>query len=162
MFTREDCSKNLQIKDRSSSCRRWSLYGFQTLHFICDQFGCKLWLLSIQNHAWHRFQAFACRPGHLKSLRCSISNLSRRPFLGQLFDTDLLLCTGIEFRFGGRIQRPSSWGRSPALLARVGQASTNTGRFRVSSSRCGLQPARLKKTCHHSCDTDSVQDSTRF
>ena len=33
-------------------------------------FACKLWLLSIQNDARHRFQAFANR--HLKSLCCSI------------------------------------------------------------------------------------------
>ena len=65
-------------------------------------------------------------------------------------------------RFRGQNQRPSSWGRSPALLARVGRASTNTGRFRVGGSRCGPRPARLRKTCYHSCDTDSVQESTRF
>ena len=40
------------------------------LSIICNQFGCKLWLLSIQNYAWHCFQAFACR--HLRSLHCSI------------------------------------------------------------------------------------------
>ena len=38
--------------------------------FHLRPFGCKLWLLSIQNYAWRRFQAFAC--SHLKSLRCSI------------------------------------------------------------------------------------------
>ena len=42
--------------------------GVQTLHFICDWFGWKLWLRSIQNHARHRFQAFARR--HVKSLCC--------------------------------------------------------------------------------------------
>ena len=47
-----------------------STHGFQTSHFICDQFGCKLSLRSIQNYALHRFQAFACR--NPKSLRCSI------------------------------------------------------------------------------------------
>ena len=65
-----DCSKNLHIKNRNSSCQGWPLHDFQTLHFICNRFGCKLWLLSIQIHAWHRFQAFACC--HLKSLCCSI------------------------------------------------------------------------------------------
>ena len=59
MFTKADCSKNLQIKNWISSCQRWSLHGFQTLNFICDRFGCKLWLLLIQNHAWHSFLAFA-------------------------------------------------------------------------------------------------------
>ena len=37
-------------------------------------------------------------------------------------------------RFRGQNQLPSSWGSSPALLALVGQASTNTGRFRVGCS----------------------------
>ena len=44
----------------------WSLHCFQTIHFICDRFDCKLWLQSFHNHARHHFQAFArC---HLKSL----------------------------------------------------------------------------------------------
>ena len=34
LFTKADCSKNLQIKNRSLSCQHWSLHGFQTLHFI--------------------------------------------------------------------------------------------------------------------------------
>ena len=33
-----DCPRNLH---QSSSCQSWSLHGFQTLHFICDQLGCK-------------------------------------------------------------------------------------------------------------------------
>ena len=57
----------------------------------------------------------------------------------------------------------SSWGSSPALLARVtGRLeSTNTGCFQVCC-RLGQQLARLRKTCYHSCYTDSVQGSTRF
>ena len=39
-----------------------------------------------------------------------------------------------NWRFRGQNQLPSSWGSSPALLARVGLASTNTGRFRVGCS----------------------------
>ena len=67
-------------------------------------------------------------------------------------------------RFRGQNQLPSSWGCSPgpALLALVGQASTNTGRFQVCCSRCLQRQASLRKTCYHSCYTDSVQDSTRF
>ena len=53
-------------------------------------------------------------------------------------------------------QWPSAWGRAPAQLGRVGRASANTGRFLVGGSRCGPRPVRLKKTCFHSCDTDSV------
>ena len=52
--------------------------------------GCKLWLLSIQNHARHRFKAFARR--HLKLLVLFDSNLSRCPSLGQVIDLDLMLC----------------------------------------------------------------------
>ena len=38
--------------------------------FICNRYGCKVWLQSIQNYTWHCFQAFAhC---HLKQLSCSI------------------------------------------------------------------------------------------
>ena len=66
--------KNLQIKNRSSSCQCWSLHGFQTQYFICDQFGCKLQLLSIENHVSHSFQAFARR--HLKSMCCAIQILA--------------------------------------------------------------------------------------
>ena len=55
--------KNLQIYNQSSSCQRRSLHDFQTLHFIifiCDWFGCKLWLQIknlqlIQNHTRHCF-----------------------------------------------------------------------------------------------------------
>ena len=65
-------------------------------------------------------------------------------------------------RFRGQNQLPSSLGRSPALLARVGQASTNAGRFQVGGSRCWQRQACLKKTHYHSCYTDSVQESIRF
>ena len=67
-----------------------------------------------------------------------------------------------NLRFRGQNQRPSSWGRSPALLARVARASTNTGRFWVYCSRCRQRQARLRKTWYHSWDTDSVQESTKF
>ena len=46
------------------------LHGFQTLHFICNRFGCKLWLISIQIHTRNHFQVFAHH--HLKLLRCLI------------------------------------------------------------------------------------------
>ena len=38
-------------------------------------------------------------------------------------------------RFRGQNQRPSSWGRSPALLARVGRASTMLHKHRAFPSR---------------------------
>ena len=46
-------------------------------------------------------------------------------------------------RFRGQNQWPSAWGSSPALLARVGRASTNTWRFWVGSSCRWQRPARL-------------------
>ena len=62
-------------------------------------------------------------------------------------------------RFRGQNQLPSSWGSSPALHGQVGQASTNTGSYRVGCSHCWQQPACMRKTCHHSGNTDSVQES---
>ena len=57
----------------------------------------KFWLLSIHKHASDRFKAFARR--HLKWLcRCLLFdlNLSKHPFLGQVVNLDLLLCTGFD------------------------------------------------------------------
>ena len=78
-----------------------TVHGFQTLHFICYRFGCKLWLWLIQNHARHRFQAFArahTQPSEVAVLFAS--NLSRKPFLRQVVDLDLLLCTLHRIQFG--------------------------------------------------------------
>ena len=61
-------------------------------------------------------------------------------------------------------QWPSSWGSAPAQLqvGPVWLSSTNTGCFLVSCRRCGPQQACLRKTCYHSCFTDSVRQSKRF
>ena len=83
MFTKTDCSKNLQIDNRRSSCQRWSLHGFQTSHFIFDRFGSKLWLPS-----------FCAPPSEVAGL--FDSNLRRCAFLGKVVDLDLLLCTGFD------------------------------------------------------------------
>ena len=62
--------RNLQTKNLCLSCQCRSIHSFQTLHFVCNHFGCKLWFQSIQDRARHRFQAFArC---HLKWQCCSI------------------------------------------------------------------------------------------
>ena len=67
-----------------------------------------------------------------------------------------------NLRFRGQNLRPSSLGSSPALLGLVRRASTNKGCFQVCDSRrCPLQ-ACSRKTCHHSCNTDSVQKSKGF
>ena len=44
------------------------------------------------------------------------------------------------------------------------QARLNTLelRFQVGGSRCWQRPARSRKTCYQSCDTDSVRESKRF
>ena len=66
------------------------LHGSQPSRFICSgyQFGCKLWLPTIQNHAIDCFQAFA----HRRHSHLFAWNLSRHPFLGQVVFLDLLLC----------------------------------------------------------------------
>ena len=89
--------KKSSNQNQSSSCQRWSLHGFQTFHSICDLFGCKLWLLSIHNHADSRltlFPSFCAPPSEVSVL--FNSNLSKRPFLWQVVDLDLLLCTGFN------------------------------------------------------------------
>ena len=66
MAQKSDCSKNLQIENRSSSCQRWSLHGFQVSNIAFHLR--PIWLQTlvaihseIQNHARHRLQAFARR-----------------------------------------------------------------------------------------------------
>ena len=39
---------------------------------------------------------------------------------------------------------------------------TGKHKHRVFPSCCWQRPARLRKTCYHSCDADSVQESRRF
>ena len=93
MFTKEDCSKNLQIENRSSSCQRWSLHGFQTSHFICYRFGSVQILVAIDSELrLTSFPSFCAQPSEVTAL--FDWNLSRRPFLRQVVNTDLLLCTG--------------------------------------------------------------------
>ena len=67
-----------------------------------------------------------------------------------------------NWRIWLQYQWPSSWGSAPAQLGLVGRASTNTGSFRVGSSRCWPRQALLRNTCYHSCNTDSVRLSKRF
>ena len=62
--------------------RSSSRHGFQTLHFIHDQFGCKLWLKSTQNHAIDLFQAFTRR--HLKLQCCLIETCADALFSDRL------------------------------------------------------------------------------
>ena len=76
MFTKADCSKNLQIDNRRSSCLRWS-------HFIFDRFCSKLWLPN-----------FCAPPSEVAGL--FDSNLSRCALLGKVVDLDLLLSTGFD------------------------------------------------------------------
>ena len=57
-------------------------FSLDRLHFICDRLGCKLWLWSIQNHAWHCFQAYA--RWTLKFLCCLIRIWADALSLGRL------------------------------------------------------------------------------
>ena len=91
MFTKKDCWKNLQIENLLS-CQRWSLQGYQTLHFICERFatvGCYRFRITPDFVSKH-----CTPPSEVAAL--FDSNLSRLPFLGQVVDTDLLLCTGFD------------------------------------------------------------------
>ena len=98
-----DCSKNLKIKNWSlSSTVNPGLYmpGFLISRFICYSFGCKFWLLSIQNHwvmpkPW--LFSFVCTSDFTVLFSW---NLSWRPFLGLVVDLDLLLCTGFDSEHG--------------------------------------------------------------
>ena len=60
---------------------------------------------------------------------------------------------------------PSSWGSAPAQLGRVRQPRKHRAfQSRRQSLRAatGWGPARLRKISYHSCDTDSVQESTKI
>ena len=69
MIVHKGTSKIFELQIQAVSSM-WSLHGFQTLHFICNQFGCKRLLPLKQNYARHCFLAFARH--HLKSLCCFI------------------------------------------------------------------------------------------
>ena len=59
--TVDGCLQNI-FKSKIEACPVKAA-GCQTSHFICNLYGCKLWLLLIQNHSRHGFQAFAqCAP----------------------------------------------------------------------------------------------------
>ena len=99
MFTKTNCSKNLQIKNQTHPVNTGHYMAFKTELFICNQFGCKFWLLSIQTQK--------VTPDIVSELllatiwnRCAVwlesQDLSRRPFLGQVVNLDLLLCTGFD------------------------------------------------------------------
>ena len=81
--TVDDCLQK-QIAKKSSNWKSKlrvvrSLHCFQTLHFICNWFGCKLWLQSIQNHARHRFQDSVTR----KPLVCVLARPTRASSAGE-------------------------------------------------------------------------------
>ena len=98
------------------------------------------------------------KPGQLCSLQIMLSSCSLCTFK-QFCGHNHLETT---WMFRGQNQLPSSWGSFPTLLARVGQASTNTGCFQVSCSRCWQQPASMRKTFYHSFYTDSIQEPIRY
>ena len=96
MFTKADCSKNLQIKNRSLSCQHWSVV---TTWLSNTAFHLRpIWLhtlIAIDSESPQTsFPSFCAQPSEVAAL--FDSNLSRRPFLGQVVDLDLLLCTGFD------------------------------------------------------------------
>ena len=60
-------------------------------------------------------------------------------------------------RFWMQTQWPSSWGSAPAQLGLRAQAQ---GVYKLAGVADGK--ACLRKTCYHSCYTDSFQESKRF
>ena len=89
----KDCQKSENQKSKlvlPTLATAW----LSNIAFHLWRFGCKPWLRSIQNHARHRFQAFA--RSHLKLLCCSIQIWADALSSGQVVDLDLLLCTGFD------------------------------------------------------------------
>ena len=89
-----------------------------------------------------KFESNQCR---------SSSNHSRRPFKKTIegFDCKIngqALGAALRHSLGG------SDGRARTQPGRV----FPTPKFRVGGSCCWPRPARLRKMCYHSCDTDSV------
>ena len=74
--------------------QRWSLHRFQILHYICGRFGCKTLVAIDSESHLTSFPSFCAPPSEVAVL--FYLNLSRRPFLGQVVDFDLLLCTGFD------------------------------------------------------------------
>ena len=64
--------------------------------------------------------------------------------------------------FRGQNQRQSSWGRSPVLLAQVDGLAQTQGVSESAAVAAGRDQLSWEKYCYHSCNTDSVQESTRF
>ena len=77
------------------------------------------------------------------------------PVIWQSIPKAVQAIQGLEGKFNG--QALGAAPRAQAQLVRVGWASTNTRSFLVSGSPCWPRKARLKKTCYHSRDTDSVR-----
>ena len=86
--------KNLQIENQGLSCQHWSLHGFQTWHFICNRFGCKTFVAINSESRLTLFPTFCAPPSEVAVL--FYSNLSGCPFLRQVIDLDLLLCTAFD------------------------------------------------------------------
>ena len=79
------------------------LHSFHIKHFICNFFGCYLWLLSVQILFFSEWcqrlsPNFCAPPSELDSEVAVLSdwNLSSCPFLGQVVNLDTLLCTGLN------------------------------------------------------------------
>ena len=78
MAQKSDCSKNLQIENRSSSCQRWSLHGFQVSNIAFHLR--PIWLQTLvaidSESRLTSFPSFCAPPSEVAAL--FDSNLSRR------------------------------------------------------------------------------------
>ena len=91
-FQKQIAKRYLWIENWSLSCQCGPLHGLQIKLFICNHFGCKLCLQSIHNHAGDCFHAL--EHSSLKWQCCSTGIWA--PVLGQMFNLNLLLCTGFS------------------------------------------------------------------
>ena len=91
-FQKQIAKRYLWIENWSLSCQCGPLHGLQIKLFICNHFGCKLCLQSIHNHAGDCFHALGY--SSLKWQCCSTGIWA--PVLGQMFNLNLLLCTGFS------------------------------------------------------------------
>ena len=111
MVTKADCSKNLQIENPSASCQRWSVV---TTWLSNIAFHLRLiWLQTlVAIDSESRLTSFPSWAPPSEVAVLFNLNLSRWSFLWQVFDLDLLLCTGFNsehavlFLCHGFTQRP--------------------------------------------------------
>ena len=75
--------------------------------FHYDRFGCKVLVAIDSESSQTWFPSFCTLPSQVAVLRLFDSNLHRRPFLGQVVDSDPLLCTGLDWEHAVLVLSPT-------------------------------------------------------